>query len=76
MNGLLQPEDSKRVADAIIDHIEQGEFDVGYEVRAALAQWNNKTLGQVISERFDTACNDFHGQVAEFLQQADKKLLK
>jgi hypothetical protein len=45
MTTLLQPEDSKRVADAIIAAVENADFDVAYEIRAALNPGNQLGLG-------------------------------
>ena len=53
MNTLLQPEDSKRVADALIKEIEAATWDFDF-ARALVADWNKSDF---ISLRLTEAFN-------------------
>jgi len=39
MHGLLQPKDSKRVADALIEKIQEGDFDVALAIKEAASEF-------------------------------------
>lgn len=52
MNVLLQPEDSKRVADALLERIAEADFDVARAMFERLSCGNGDTLGENIVEEF------------------------
>ena len=59
--GILHPSDSKRVAEALLTRIENGDFNIGFdmaeELRVALSKGLTCGLGEAILEQIDTTLN-------------------
>lgn len=66
MQTLLTPEDSKRVADAIIEKIEQADFDIAFAVKQSFdsvlwpktkLNWKEDWLPLIIEDLCDKIAN-------------------
>ena len=63
--GILHPTDSKRVAEALLTSIENGDFniawEVGYHLEHALHKGLTCGLGEAILDQIDTSLRDVVG---------------
>ena len=67
MTNLLTTEDSKRVADALIEAIRNADLDIGYEVRLAINEflipernkWHEDWFPLMVEEMFSKMNGDF-----------------